>query len=73
MVENEDHKLRRNSIWILEQALQKESHICVWNVTKKDTGFKSLQGNCWKINQVTPKCKMGFFYKSSKKGLKQQK
>ena len=36
-------------------------------LTRKSTGFKSLQVNCWKINQVTSKCKKYFLNKTCKK------
>ena len=52
---------------------EKESHICVWNVTRKATGFNSLRVNCWEINQVTSKCKMDYFDKACKKRSKTEK
>ena len=38
--------------------------------TRKATGFKSPQINCWKINQVAPKWQIYFLDKTCKKGLK---
>ena len=38
--------------------------------TRKATGFKSPQINCWKINQVAPKWQIYFMDKTCKKGLK---
>ena len=40
---------------------------------KKATCFKSLRVNCWEINQVTSKCKTGFFSNSCKNGMNQKK
>ena len=40
---------------------------------KKDTGFKSLQINCWEINQIISKCKMDFFGQNLQKRSKTEK
>ena len=40
---------------------------------RKATGLKSLQINCWVINQEASKCQMGILDKTFKKGLKQKK
>ena len=40
--------------------------------TRKGTGFKSLQVNCCKINQVSSKCQLDFLDKTCKKGPKQK-
>ena len=41
-----------------------------WSIkgTRKATGFKSLQLNCWEINQETAKCQIVFWAKLAKKG-----
>ena len=47
--------------------------ICKLKLTRKATGFKSLQVICWEINQVASKCQKKFWTKVAKKALKQKK
>ena len=47
----------------LKTYIQKEVpkfKITISALTRKATGFKSLQLNCWEINQITPKCQIDF-------------
>ena len=42
-------------------------HVVNYTLTKKATGSKSLEINCWEINQVTSKCQTDFLNKTFKK------